>query len=72
MVPQIGLELVEAIEGLDHYHLLHATRADFLRRLGHYAEAMAAYQRALRYVSNDADRSYLQRRLDECAGQHRS
>ena len=29
-----GSALVDQIEGLDRYHLLHATRADFLRRLG--------------------------------------
>ena len=31
--PEDGLALVERIEGLERYHLLHAVRADFLRRL---------------------------------------
>ena len=31
--PEDGLELVDRIEGLERYHLLHAVRADFLRRL---------------------------------------
>ena len=42
-----GLELVDAIEGLDDYYLLHSTRADLLRRLGRSDEAAAAYRRAL-------------------------
>jgi len=65
---EVGLELVERIEGLESYHLLHATRADLLRRLGRYEEAAAAYRHALGYVSKPTDRDYLQRRLDECAG----
>ena len=32
--PEDGLALVDRIEGLERYHLLHAVRADFLRRLG--------------------------------------
>ena len=32
--PERGLALMDAIEGLDAYHLLHAARADLLRRLG--------------------------------------
>src|SRR5947208_1975100 len=35
--PEEGLELVEAIPGLDDYYLLHATRAELLRRLGEAA-----------------------------------
>ena len=38
---------VERIEGLDAYHLLHATRADLLRRLGRNGDAAAAYRDAL-------------------------
>src|SRR5271154_4736800 len=48
--PQSGLALVDAIAAtndLDNYHLLHAVRADLLRRIGSQAEAAKGYQRAL-------------------------
>src|SRR3954454_22721004 len=40
-----GLELVDAIQGLDDYYLFHSTRADILRRLGRRDDAEAAYRR---------------------------
>jgi RNA polymerase sigma-70 factor (ECF subfamily) len=66
--PQAGLGLVDRLAAtgeLDHYHLLHATRADLLRRLGLAADAAASYQRALGLVSNDSERRFLERRLRE-------
>jgi RNA polymerase sigma-70 factor, ECF subfamily len=69
--PASGLELVEALSAggaLDGYHLLPATRADFLRRLGRSAEAAAAYAEALELASTDAERRYLSRRLAEPGG----
>src|SRR5438874_13790334 len=48
--PAAGLALVEALAEtgeLAGHHLLHATRADLLRRLGRRTEAVSAYQRAL-------------------------
>ena len=70
--PLAGLELVEALEAsgqLAGYHLLPATRADFLRRLGRAAEAAAAYAEALELASTDAERRYLARRLAETTGE---
>jgi RNA polymerase sigma-70 factor, ECF subfamily len=69
--PLAGLELVEALEAsgqLAGYHLLPATRADFLRRLGRGPEAAAAYAEALELASTDAERRYLRRRLAETGG----
>jgi RNA polymerase sigma-70 factor, ECF subfamily len=63
--PERGLELVDRIPGLDAYHLLHATRADLLRRSGRRDEAAAAYRRALELVTNPVERSFLERRLAE-------
>ena len=66
--PAAGLELVETLEAggkLAGYHLLPATRADFLRRLGRRQEAAAAYREALELTSTDAERRYLARRLAE-------
>jgi len=59
-----GLELMDAIEGLDRYHLLYAARADLLRRLGRTDEAAAAYREALDLASNPAERNFLRERLD--------
>jgi RNA polymerase sigma-70 factor (ECF subfamily) len=41
-----GLALIDRIDGLEGYHLLHAARADLLRRLDRADEAVAAYRRA--------------------------
>ncbi len=60
-----GLELVEQIEGLERYHLLHAVRADFLRRLGRSDEASNEYRQALKLTRNPAEQEFLSRRLDE-------
>jgi RNA polymerase sigma factor (sigma-70 family) len=63
--PDEGLALVDRIDGLDGYHLLHATRADLLRRLGRTAEAAAAYRCAHELAVNPADRRFLARRLHD-------
>ncbi|MFF1636161.1 RNA polymerase sigma factor [Streptomyces sp. NPDC058246] len=67
--PEAGLALVAELEeegALDAYHLLPATRADLLRRMGRTAEAAEAYARALALVENDAERHFLEKRLAEC------
>jgi RNA polymerase sigma-70 factor, ECF subfamily len=56
---------------LDQYHLLHATRADLLRRLGSFAEATAGYERALALATNESERRFLVRRLQEVRGEAR-
>ncbi len=63
--PEEGLELIAAIDGLDDYHLLHAARADLLRRLGRRSEAAAAYRQALALGPNPVERAFLERRLSE-------
>jgi RNA polymerase sigma-70 factor (ECF subfamily) len=60
-----GLELLDAIEGLESYHLFHAARADLERRLDRRDEAAAAYARALELVPNEPERRFLERRLAE-------
>jgi RNA polymerase sigma-70 factor (ECF subfamily) len=61
----LGLDLIARIEGLDDYHLLHAARADLLRRLGRRGEAAGAYRRALALAPNPVERDFLERRLAE-------
>jgi RNA polymerase sigma-70 factor (ECF subfamily) len=66
--PGEGLTLVDQLVAsgeLTDYHLLHATRADLLRRLGRTAEAAAAYREALSRAPAEAERRYLTRRLEE-------
>ena len=63
--PAEGLRLVEGISGLDRYHLLHAARADLLRRLDRRDEAAASYARALALAKNPVEREFLERRLAE-------
>jgi RNA polymerase sigma-70 factor (ECF subfamily) len=66
--PRAALAIVDALADtgeLDGYHLLHAVRADFLRRMGSAAEAAASYRRALLLATNDSERRFLDRRLRE-------
>ncbi|MFB4302096.1 RNA polymerase sigma factor [Actinomadura sp. NTSP31] len=63
--PEVGLALVDAIGGLDGYHLLPATRADLLRRLGRLPEAAQAYRDALALARAEPDRRFLAGRLAE-------
>jgi RNA polymerase sigma-70 factor, ECF subfamily len=66
--PAAGLPLVAALEAsgkLAGYHLLPATRAGFLRRLGRFPEAAIAYREALELARTDAERRFLRRRPAE-------
>lgn len=65
---EVGLMEVERLLAsgeLDGYHLLHAARADLLRRLGRTDQAIAAYRQALALAQQGADRQFLQKRLEE-------
>jgi RNA polymerase sigma-70 factor (ECF subfamily) len=63
----VGLRLVDELAAgpLAGYYLLPATRADFLRRLGRSAEAADQYREAVVLANTDAERRYLERRLEE-------
>jgi RNA polymerase sigma-70 factor (ECF subfamily) len=66
--PQPALAIVDSLAAsgdLDGYHLLHAARADLLRRAGAPVEAAESYARALALVTNDSERRFLERRLRE-------
>jgi RNA polymerase sigma-70 factor (ECF subfamily) len=66
--PQAGLELIDDLDLDRHlvdYHLLPATRADLLRRLGRWTEAAVEYRSALELATADTDRRYLTDRLAE-------
>jgi len=65
---QPALAIVESLAAsgdLEGYHLLHAARADLLRRAGASEDAAKSYARALTLVTNDSERRFLERRLRE-------
>jgi RNA polymerase sigma-70 factor, ECF subfamily len=62
--PEAGLAIADGLE-LEDYHYLHSTRAELLRRLDRAEEARSAYERALELVHSDAERRFLERRLEE-------
>ncbi|HVZ15582.1 MAG TPA: DUF6596 domain-containing protein, partial [Terriglobales bacterium] len=66
--PDAGLGIIDELaeeKDLSNYHLLHAARADLLRRKGSMPDAAKSYSKALSLVTNDSERRYLERRLRE-------
>ena len=64
--PEAGLSLIEDLESdLAEYHLLHAARADLLRRNESNQDAAASYRKALKLVTNESERRFLEKRLKE-------
>jgi len=66
--PERAVALIDALTAagdLDGYHLLHAARADLLRRMGSLEAAAESYAKALELVTNESERRFLQRRLTE-------
>jgi RNA polymerase sigma-70 factor, ECF subfamily len=63
-----GLAWIDRIEAqgqLADYYLLHAARADLLRRAGEYPAAAHAYRQAIALSEQASEREYLVRRLRE-------
>lgn len=66
--PRAGLAAIDQITAtneLDNFHLLHAARADLLRRLGDHLAAAMSYRRAIGLATNATERRYLERRLSQ-------
>jgi RNA polymerase sigma-70 factor (ECF subfamily) len=64
--PEAGLSMTDSLANdLAEYHLFHAARADFYRRMGSNEEAAKNYKRALELVTNESERRFLERRLAE-------
>ncbi|GAA1010672.1 RNA polymerase subunit sigma-24 [Acrocarpospora pleiomorpha] len=64
--PEAGLSLLSDLDAaLPYHHLLPATRAELLRRLGRAEDALTQYGKALALVGNDAERAFLLSRRDE-------
>jgi RNA polymerase sigma-70 factor (ECF subfamily) len=63
--PAEGLAALAALEEpLSTYHLFHAMRADFRRRLGLVRDAREDYRRALELAGNESERRFLRRQID--------
>jgi RNA polymerase sigma-70 factor, ECF subfamily len=62
--PAAGLDAIDGLDLADYQHF-HATRADFLRRLGRASEAAAEYDIALGLATNAAERRFLGARRTE-------
>ena len=66
--PRAALAIIDGLIAsgeLSDYHLLHAARAELLRRAGALQEAANSYARALAVVTNASERRFLERRLRE-------
>jgi hypothetical protein len=60
------MPLCQVVRGeLRDHHLLYATRADFLRRLGRNSEAANAHQKALKRAHTDVERRSPNRRTQD-------
>ncbi len=69
--PAAGLTLLDQLQSsgaLSDYHLLPATRAYVLDRLGRHDEAEEAYRAAIELAPTDTERRYLLRKLAEITG----
>lgn len=64
--PAAALAIVDDLD-LDRYHLFHAIRADLLRRLGRDAGAALAYEAAMAWTENVAERDFLERARQDMA-----
>jgi len=65
--PAAALGIVDALD-LGGYYLLHAIRADLLRRLGRDAEAAGAYTAAIAATDNAREQDFLRGRRDALTG----
>jgi len=64
--PITALPLLDALEErLNRYHLFHSTKADFLRRLDRFEDAVASYHHALDLATSPHERKFLERRIAE-------
>ena len=76
--PAAGLEIADALlaePALAHYHLLPAVRADFLAKLGRYAEAKEEARKAADLTGNARERELMLERaaqFENAAGRPRS
>lgn len=72
--PQEGLLLIDAAGSsgkLDNYYLYHAARGDLFRRLQRFDESTEAYSRAIELTTNQVEKQYMRKRIEENGGSER-
>ncbi|MEO6604274.1 MAG: sigma-70 family RNA polymerase sigma factor [Aeromicrobium sp.] len=65
--PDVALSIVDGLD-LAGYHAWHVARAELLRRLSRGPEARAEYEAAIAATDNQAESTYLARRLSQVGG----
>jgi RNA polymerase sigma-70 factor, ECF subfamily len=63
-----GLQIIDSIRArgeLEDYYLLWAARADLLRRLGQFVDAIESYRIALTLAPSEPEQRFLERRIQE-------
>lgn len=63
--PLAGLRELDQIDGLDDYHLLHATRGELLMRSGERSAAKTHFERARALTANPSERAHIDAKLNE-------
>jgi RNA polymerase sigma-70 factor (ECF subfamily) len=66
--PEAGLALIDTIlvrGDLTDYHLAHAARGDLCRRIGRAEDAISAYNRALELATQEPERRFIRKRLEQ-------
>jgi RNA polymerase sigma-70 factor (ECF subfamily) len=66
--PAAGLHLIDDLLArgeLTKYYLAYSARAELCRRLGRFADAREAYERALALISQETERRFIRQRLAE-------
>ena len=61
--PRAGLALIDDIDGLDDYYLLHVARGELLARAHEPSAAVTALRRALELAPSPAEQRHLHRRI---------
>ena len=66
--PEVALQALAELRGkpkLQNYLPLHAAEADFQRRIGNSARAIAAYERAIAVAGNESERAFFQKQIQQ-------
>jgi len=61
--PLAGLRELDQIDGLEEYHLLHASRGELLRRSGDVEGARESFERARQLTSNPSELAHIETKL---------
>lgn len=66
--PDAGLAAIDAVPGLDDFHLRHAARGHLLERLGRRGDAQKAWERAAALARNPSELAFVRARMAGSSG----